>query len=242
VCPTWHPSYCLRSEEKAEKEKEPAYMEVLNDHFNRHIAQAVSHQERPWDKTPMYRVIPIINTDEAADRIREITKSAGLVAWDYETTCLKPEYDGAEIVSCSVSDGDTTIAYPWQGKAITATRDMLRSKRVKKVGNNIKFEERWTWAEFGHGVSGWVWDDMLNAHLIDNRRDITSIKFQAFVLFGAPPWDEHVAPYLEGDGKYGHINRIREVGLPQLLTYNGMDSLMEYDVALEQAHQLGVKL
>jgi len=232
ICPTFHPSYVLRSE----KNPVPGML------FEQHLKKAASFDRRPWDEVPDYeqRVERIVSPSKAAKAILAFIDEGRPIAFDYEGTCLKPEYEGWAIVSCSISNGKRTIAYPWLGEAIKATQKVLRSS-LPKIASNLKFEERWTLAEFGHGVTNWVWDTMVNAHLIDNRPEITSIKFQAFVLVGVNSYDEHIKPFLKAR-KGRKINQIlSEIDLDQLLLYNGMDSLLELIVAKIQAKVIGVK-
>lgn len=228
ICPTFHPSYVLREDRNRA-------VKLL---FEQHLKRAITHKDKPWKEVPDYRkeVEIIMDPDEAAKIIRKFTKKGGNVAFDYETNMLKPDSDDAQIITCSVCwEGKRTIAYPWHGKAIAATSDMLRSENVAKIASNAKFEERWTKAILKHGVKNWRWDTMLAAHVLDNRRTITSIKFQAFVLLGQEKYDNHIAPYLRSTTKSCNSpNRIKEVNLRELLMYNGLDSLLEYKVAMKQ--------
>ncbi len=74
---------------------------------------------------------------------------------------------------------------------------------------------------------------MLAAHCIDNRSEICSVKFQAFVLLGLADYDSHIAPYLKSKTANG-VNRIRDLEEEDLLMYNGLDSLVEYIVMERQ--------
>jgi uracil-DNA glycosylase family 4 len=217
---------------------------AVSGQFARHIAAAVSHEEHPYgDTIPSEQddVEIIYDVADAADAIREETQQGGLVSFDYETTMLKPDGPKAQIVSCAVCfRGERTIAYPWYGDAIKATKELLRS-RLPKVGANIKFEQRWTMAKLGVEVRNFVWDAMQAAHVLDCRRGVTSVKFQAFVRLGTPIWDEGVKRYLVSDGP-SIPNNIWKCPLPQLLLYNGVDSLVEYRLALEQSQLLGIPL
>jgi DNA polymerase I-like protein with 3'-5' exonuclease and polymerase domains len=148
------------------------------------------------------------------------------IAFDYETNCLKPEYPGAEIVSCSICWGDKhVIAFPWTEK-IAEAMDLLLKSPVRKIASNMKFEERWTKYVFGYPVQNWDWDTMLAAHVLNNSRGVTGLKFQSFVCLGQPNYERHIEHYLT-PGRKQYLNRIREIPLKDLLIYNGMDSLLE---------------
>lgn len=237
VCPTWHPSYLARMEGTRD-------YPVLELWFRRHLKSLARLKGRPWPEegAPDLKsyVLPVLDPDAAAEAIRLYTQDDRPVAFDYETDRKKPDHPDARIVCCAVSNGDTTIAYPWHGAAIKATRELLRSP-VPKIGQNIKFEQRWTLKHLGTAVNNWVWDDMLAAHVLDNRTGITGIEFQAFVLLGQEPWD-HVGSYLASKGGGNTPNKIRDCPLDKLLIYCGLDASIEWQVAQLQAKQLGVSL
>ena len=226
ICPTFHPSFLLSKNNNA--------AEIM---FHEHLAATLKHKDKPKViRDQKYRVNIIYKPAEAARVIEEIMKQWGQfdfpVAFDYETNCLKPDGEGTEILSCAVSNGTTTIAYPWMGEAIEATSSLLKSP-IPKIASNLKFEERWTKAKLGHRVKNWWWDTMIGAHVIDNKAGITSVKFQAFVLLGAKSWDDHIKPYKNSTGGT-KFNRMKEVDLKDLLMYNGLDALYEYKVAKKQ--------
>jgi len=224
IASTYHPSYLLRKPNP-----------VLDRLFEKHLKAALRHKNKPWSAPPSFKeqIEVISQPRQAALILQEMYEKGGAVSFDYEGNCLKPDGDGPEIVSCSVCwRGKRTIAYPWAGEAIEATDKILRSS-MPKIASNIKFEERWTKAILGHRVKNWWWDTMLAAHILDNRPGITSIKFQAFVRLGVAHYDKHVKPYFKRKGK-GRFNRIKELDLKELLVYNGLDSLLEYKVAMLQ--------
>ncbi len=219
VVPTFHPSYLLRQY----KDKALALW------FRKHIEAAVALKDsRPWDadvKDYADEVEVEMSGDRAALWLREIR--SGTIAFDYETNCLKPEYEGSKIYTCSVCwNGKRTVAFPWRGEVIAEMRKLLHDHRVGKVAANLKFEDRWTRYHLKMKVRRWVWDTMISAHVNDNRRGITALKFQAYVYLGCPSYDDDIRPYLESGKK--HRNRIDQVDLNDLLLYNGLDSLLEY--------------
>lgn len=227
VCPTFHPAYILRQPGPVVKLK-----------FRQDLKQALVLKDKPWKEVPDWTstVECIYHPSQAAKAIRHLLEECGSrevpFAIDYETTCLKPEYDGAEIVSCSMSNGATTISYPWAGEAIEATSEAWKNP-IGKIASNMKFEDRWTRKMLGHGIRSWYWDTMLAAHILDNREGICSVKFQAFVLCGVKAYNEHIEPFLDS-GKHKHLNRIKELDIKDLLLYGGMDSKVEYEVAKRQ--------
>lgn len=232
IAPNYHPSYVSRSE----GEKNGAVVKIW---FDRYLEEALSLSGRPWEDVPDYGslVDVILNPEEASDRIDKMVHAGGAVSFDFETNMLKPDSADARIISCSVCwKGIETISYPWAGSAIGATGRLLRSD-LPKIGANTKFEDRWCRRFFGVGVRNFVWDVMLSSHHLDNRRGITSVKFQAFVRLGQRPWDSEMKQYFESTDERG-VNRISEVDLRSLLVYGGMDALMEYKLAEIQKKEM----
>ena len=225
ICPTWHPSYLLRSNN-----------DVLELLFRRHIRSALRHVERPFTVLPDLRAgLDLIARPRlAALAIREMIGKKP-ITYDFETNCIKPEEEGSEIVCCSVANGKRSIAYPWSGEAVEATAELLRSK-TPKVGANIKFESRWTKNKLGFWPKAWIWDTMIAAHVLDNRSGITSVKFNAYVHFGTPDWDSHIKPYLDAP-KGQKLNNIREVPIMNLLEYCAIDSREERKIYKKQTDQ-----
>ena len=215
---------------------QPSYLEqqksdLLDVLFRKHLKKVLKKKKRPWKTIPNYQdEIEVIY--KPSQVVKALQGFDSIFAFDYEATCLKPEYEGAEIVSCSVSDGKRTYAYPWIGDAILATDKLLKSN-IKKIASNMKFEERWTRYFLKHRVRNWDWDTMLAAHVLNNATGITGLKFQAFVQLGQSQYDKHIEPYLKSS-KGQHLNRIREIPLKDLLVYNGMDSRLEHKLATLQ--------
>ena len=224
VCPTYHPSYLKRMHDQ-----------TLDMFFKKHLHQAVlKAKNKPFDTVPDYRneIETIFNPSKAAKAIKNITKQEGVIAFDYETNTLKPDPNYAQIVSCSVChNGKRTIAFPWTLEPIEAMVELLKSD-AKKIASNMKFEDRWTKSKLGFHIKHWFWDTMIAAHILDNRPNISSLKFQSLVLLGVEKYDLHIKPYLEA--QYAERNRIKELDLKDLLIYNGLDSLLEYKVAMKQ--------
>lgn len=234
VCPTWHPRHLIREDDP-----------VLHRQFKQHLIMALGLADKPWPTGPpnwAANVQCITDPHKAALWLRKAaTATTGAITFDYEANMLKPDGPDAQIVSCSVAWGRTEpercIAFPWHGEAIEAMGDLLRSP-IPKIASNIKFEDRWTREEFGYRVRAWVWDTMLAAHVADNRSGITSVKFQGFVRLGVPVWNAHIEPFLKTK-KDVRVNAIlREIDINDLLLYNGLDSIIEFRVAVVQIKEL----
>lgn len=240
IAPAWHPSFVSRQTGNPDSLKDNGLSLRV---WRRHLKAALKHTDHPWtgdEPNPSTLVTPIYDAGEAATRIRQYTDSGKLLAFDLETNGIKPDAGCMNIHTCAVSDGETAIAYPWQGEAVDATLEFMRSGSPK-VGHNAKFDTRWIRKHLGVWVKNLVWDSMLAAHVLDNRQGTKSLKFQSFALLGEDSYDDRVKPYLKSDG--GNTpNRIAEAPLRDVLLYNGLDTLFTVRIARMQAEKLGVEI
>ena len=219
---------------------------VTELHFHRHLKQMAELTElgRPWpDGGPPdlnSEVEVVLSPEDAASRLRKYT--GGTIAWDIETTTLRPESRNARIVCASVCwEGEETIAFPWHGPVLGEMKRILQSREVAKIGYSCQFETGWVREKLGIEIQSWCHDGMLVAHALDPRGGVTGLKYQGFTLLGAPDYNHHIAPFLESAKPGSHNpNRIGEVSLPLLCRYCGTDSLLEYRVAQLQLHALGI--
>lgn len=237
VCPTWHPSYLLRMEGA----RDYPLMERL---FTEHLEAAFALKGRPWKQVPDYasQVQIILDSDRVVNAVKQMLAVGRPVAFDIETDRMKPDASEAVLWTASLSDGKTTIAYPWQGKAIQATLELLQS-RIPKLGWNQKFESRWLKAKHGIWIKNWAMDGMLASHMRDNRTRTKSLKFQAFVRLGQDSYDDEIKPFLQSRQQGGNSpNRIREAPLSKLLTYGGLDALLEWKLDVKLVKELGVSI
>lgn len=246
ICPTWHPVYLTRIANQDSflyQTNHPAY----DLWFGRHLKAAFQLKERPWDTIPDYKgEVELVKPREALQLVREFIRRGGFCTFDYETNRLKPDYDNAAIYSVSICwRGRRTIAYPFYGEAKDATVEFLRSD-LPKGGWNIKFEKRWSRRILGTTPRRFIFDGMVGAHHQDNRPKTTSVKFQAYVDLGFGAWNTHLdsllkdAGFPKGSAKAG-LNRIDEISETDLLTYNGIDSLVEYHCDIAQMERIGLK-
>lgn len=234
VCPTYHPSYVFRTNEDA-----PLVAEVV-----KHLSAAFDALESP--ATPLNAnllangIEIITDPKEGARRIASLAKqTCFLVAFDYETTGLKPELPEHRIHSASfASTSNECFSTLIDESCHDALREFL-TNAAPKVASNLKFEERWSRRKLGVPVKNWKHDTMLSAHYGDNRDGITSIKFQTYVRYGIGDYNSTIKHYLETDDKNANaLNTIHKAPVKDSLRYGGLDSLFELMVAQEQMQEL----
>lgn len=234
VCPVYHPQMLLDKKEDV----------LLKRILTQHLQEAIKLEKKPIKIKTISQYmeqIEIIKQPHLIKaRIKDLLKKEGSLAFDYETTGLKPEGKGQEIVSVSFClDGEDCFAFPWVDSMVGGVSRVLQKPTLTKIASNMKFEERWTRKKLGHGVSPWEWDTMQAAHCLDNRTGVTSIKFQAFVHLGIGDYSSHISSYLKSESS-NELNRIYEVDMDDLLMYNGLDSVLEYHVAKIQQKMTGI--
>jgi len=220
VCPAYEPSLILDSNKPE-----------LETVWKQDIENALNLLKQPFLRNKKHQ-IDIISDLKI---LREI--SSDLVAIDYETTGLKPHGPGHRIVCASVSDtADHSFVFlmPETRKERQPFLDLLSNPAIGKTAQNMKFEDTWSRVRLRTEVKGWVWDTMLGSHLLDNRPDVTGLKFQTYVQFGVIDYDSEISPYLKSsEEKNGNgINRVMELlGGPlekKLLEYCALDTIYEY--------------
>lgn len=198
------------------------------------LTNALSRVNAPF---PKYKK-PVIDVIEELRELDSIT--GGMVAFDYETTGLKPHAPGHQIISTSVATSTNHVyvfMMPEDLKQTRPFRRLLRDLNVGKIAQNMKFEHAWSLVKLGVEVRHWIWDTMQATHIFDNRPGITGLKFQTYVQFGVIDYSSDVAPYLQSAQQDSNgINRIMELvntkeGREKLLKYCALDSIYEYRLA-----------
>ena len=226
LCPMFHPTYVSDM-----SEKNPSFPTVFNADLKRALKKA--NEELPYYRQEE-ECIEIISGDALTDYLRRLNRGQLVeIAFDYETTGLKPHSEGHQIVSCAIAEDENiskAFLMPKDKPTLNSLKRLLSNKYIPKIAQNMKFEDIWTAVRLGVQVQGWKWDTMLVSHMLDNRKGVTGLKFQAYVRFGIINYDSEVSNFLKGvDDKDGNsLNRILDAPVKSLLKYNAMDSLLEF--------------
>jgi DNA polymerase I-like protein with 3'-5' exonuclease and polymerase domains len=161
-----------------------------------------------------------------------------VITFDYETTGLKPDNKGHEIVCVSVrTDIDNyAVVFELTDTVLPKWKQVLADETIKKIAHNIKMEDRWTRKRLKTPVKGWIWDTCIGAHCV-NPNSASGLKFQALLQFGVDDYSRAVHHYLEAETS-NDFNRIHKCDKKQLHVYCGIDSYLEYDLYLYQKDTL----
>ena len=231
VVPTFHPSYVYRIDSQE-----------ANTVWEQDLAAAIAKADQPL---PRFWEPKIHFIDDLT--VLEQFHDAPEIAFDYETTGLKPHADGHEIICASVAGGEDRVyvfMMPETKKELRPFLDLLTDNTVGKMAHNIKFEDNWTRYRLNTEIKNWQWDSMLAAHLMDNRQYVSGLKFQAYVQFGVADYASDVSKYLRSGSKSGNaFNHIRALleepeGKEKLMKYCALDSHYEYMLAKWQMKEL----
>lgn len=221
ICPTYHPSYILRSREgRAIRGKADPDMSVEGRTFMWDLENALGHLRKPFPVAPTPPKTEILD-DLDGDTFYKVKE----IAIDYETTGLRPwEKNGHRIISCGIHWQGRMIAFPVNEKTEGILRSVLLANWIKKIGHNIKFETQWAKKCLGKDTNCWIWDTMQAAHCLDNRRGICGLKHQVYLNFGVESWGK--------DFDFDE-NPIQEV-TDELLTYNALDAFWTFQLYKKQ--------
>jgi len=234
VAPTFHPSYVER--EKERKEVETIWVQDLERAFE------LLNKDLPITPEPDIQYITDLSV------LTKFGKHSEFMAFDYETTGLKPHAPGHRIVSASVAFSPDQVYSFLMPKTKAERRpllELLQELTPAKMAHNIKFEDTWTRVRLKTQVNNWAWDSMQAAHLLDNRKYVTGLKFQTYVNFGVVDFSGDVSQYLRPRENSGNaFNRIDDLlhnpeGEHILLKYGGFDSYYQYLLSMKQIKELG---
>ena len=232
---TFHPSFIERDKQG----------DAFNLIFTEDIKNALKflNKELPEEEDLESKILLLKKNKEVKEVFTEVfNKKPSLISFDYETTGLKPQAKGHEIVTCSICySKDKAYSFKLTNPVKSLLVKLLKHKAIYKIAANMKFEEMWSRVILNTSVNNWIWDTMLATHCLDNRPGITSLKFQALVNWGIWDYDSHISPYLKSENDNANsFNNIKSININDLLIYNGIDSLLTYRLALKQMLMMGI--
>jgi len=166
------------------------------------------------------------------------------VAFDYETTNVKPYDDNFEIThiqfgtasyawvlheSLWLSDDPINNYYNDNWHIIKGfLNEFLPNPKIEKIIQNVKFERNCTRWVFNCEINN-TQDPMIASHVIDERRGTTSLDFQNLTRFGIPPYSDTIKSFLIKKNKDDKVNRIRQAPHDDMILYAGLDVITTYN-------------
>jgi DNA polymerase-1 len=243
VMPTFHPSFIKRKED--DKIVQNVFKSDLLEMAHNLTIEPLEKRVNVSEYYP--NVIKLKTFDEIIAVLNDVLNKDRLITFDYETNCLKPFDSRAKIASIAFAVSEfNSYAFPYEYRDYWKPRelDYLKMKWVqvlthpmKKVAQNIPYENMWSIMKFGVNVESWHSCTMNTTHLLDNRKGFTGLKFQSAVRYGADDYDKSVKHLLES--KEGKFNRVMDIPLDDLLLYNGLDAIFTNWLFLDQQEEIG---
>jgi DNA polymerase-1 len=217
---------------------------VIERKFLQGLEKAV--KIKPFYKTDYASETTVILEEDKAIECLEDLRTRDYLAFDYETTGLKPQREGHRLLCVSFSDGFHSWAFPIFDtvKFHKALMKVLRNKRVGKIAHNATYEQYWTKQMLNYEVNNLCFDTALAAHVLDNRKGIVGLKFQTYVNYGVIGYDSSVDKYMsavpEGEDKKSsnRFNLLSDMDMAELCSYCALDSLFTYKLFEMQTFQL----
>jgi DNA polymerase len=240
ICPTFHPSYILRTIQG----KSPSKVESVIWEQDLKKAFTLGKHSFPVHKEPKIHIIEDLSILAELEFYKPVMEDLPCFAFDYETTGIKPHAEDHRIICASIAINENE-AYVFLMPPTKRERqpfvDLLVNPEIGKIAQNMKYENAWSKVRLKIDVESWVWDTMIASHIFDNRQKITGLKFQVYVQFGIIDYSSEVDVFIHAsDPKNSNsMNKILDMlqtpsGKEKFLKYCGYDSIYEYRLAVKQ--------
>ena len=223
----YHPSYLIRNPKD----------QGLKFVFHQDLQNAIKNIRKPLPKFVKPIVHKLTNKSDIETILQQANEDNRPFTFDYETTGLKPYREKHSIVYAGFSrDGKEAWAFPFEGNE-KYWKQILLNVDIPKVAHNMKFEELWSREILDVEVQNWIHCTMLCAHVLDDRSDITSLKFQIAARYGEMKFKEDSDPYLKAP--HGNdFNNIRKAPIDLMLQRVGDDAGWESRLYYDQIKEL----
>lgn len=157
--------------------------------------------------------------------VDRMIKDGGRIDFDFETTCLSPYASGAEIISCAVTNSLHQAYFisfgAWPGSSRHNMEEQLRkllTSDLPKSVQNAAFEWAWAREKLGVEIKNIIHDPMIGAHVLDERKLITGLGFQAFRQWGSDYKSQVDRANLQAESE------------ESLARYNSLDALCSFEL------------
>ena len=228
ICPTFNPTFVLGSENNP----------TIAHYFKKDLEAAISLIDKPLPAFEDEKAkVTIVETEQEALRwLDYIEKNVTELAFDYETSGIKPQKSGHFIASVALAWSNPKPCCIAFKMTLTVQKRLclavLANRKIAKIAHGFKFEELWSRVILSTRVANWVWCTQTAAHVIDSRSGASWLKFLVYVHFGLVDYDSHIESFLESVEDNGNgFNRINELPINTLLLYNGLDALFTLKLA-----------
>ena len=235
IIPLYHPSFVIRNPDAESIFKLDLKWAMEQINSNLPDIEEIDYSQK---------IKCLTNVDEVLNLLKTIKDQKPTIAFDYETTGIRPYFPGHSIVSTAVAIYGEDLAYSFPGnypgawesgqldRVNTAWRRVLSDPDILKVAQNIQMEHPWSKIIIGEEPKGWYWDTMVFSHIVDERPQFTGLDFQTFINWGYEYGGE-VSKYKKA-APGTKFNSMQKCPLNELLKYNGLDAYFTMRLAEKQ--------
>ena len=234
VLPTFHPSYVAHVEDGHGDGESGELAQASAVMFGRDLDRAFRFAEKPPRPRILTRAdlppVTMLYRDSDIDRIPELLEpflAEDVVAFDIESTHLRPFSEGARLVSIAFADTKRSVAmslgHPGASERFNAAarrvlgwflRRWVRTSS-RKPGHNTQLDLEWLRHAYGLWVLGCPYDDtQAQAFVLDERPGALSLDVISVLNFGL-----HLKELSNVD-----VERLVDFPIEDVLTYNGFDA------------------
>ena len=167
------------------------------------------------------------------------------IACDIETTSFNMPWEGGDIICASFAVSPTeAYAIPWRfvsGRVFDEMKQLLETEEIRWLWYNGSYDVQFFWAE---GIRARIdGDAMLEAHLLDERANVHSLKKDAAAFLNQCNWEENIKKYkIPNDTSEEAKQAWRDIPEDELLEYNGQDTTHTFHLSSILREQLGTQL
>jgi uracil-DNA glycosylase family 4 len=219
--------------------------EVLKRNFENSIEKALKLKDKPILKLDYKDKIKVItHLGKARSILTKALSEATVLAYDYETTGIKPHRKGHKIISVSVCFKGKSYAFPFfEDDLFKQLWKELMLSGVKKIAHKSDFENMWTNNQLDIFPANYKWDTCIGAKCLSNKKP-TSLKYLTYINFGIIGYDESIDKFItttksDEDEKSGNkFNIIEQAPIEDLLYYGALDSYFTFELYKIQKEKL----
>lgn len=240
VIPHYHPSFVHRQSKDI----------GLANLFRRDLVAALEKSQKPFPVYDPMKHISILDEKQAIILLSNVPLDTELLAFDFETTGLKPHRDGHDIKYAAVCFNDHSYAFPTSHPEVRRLLGkIIAHPDIPIAAHNIQFEDTWSKVILRVEPKNWAWCSQTAAHVMDDRSGITSLEFQAAIRYGDWHFKEDTDPYLKppptvmdkGEKRKtggNDFNRIDDCPKDKILLRVAKDALYGYWLAMDQMREI----
>jgi len=157
----------------------------------------------------------------------KILRTHKVIACDVETTSFNMPWEGGDIICAAFAVSPTeAYAIPWRfvtGNLFDEIKRLLEDESIRWLWYNGPYDVQFFWAEnINARIDG---DAMLEAHLLDERLNVHSLKKDSAVFLNQINWEEGINKYkIPKDTSEEAKQAWRDIPEKELLEYNGQDT------------------